>query len=132
MAKAKKANQLSFETPDKTGLLSVITGVIAGAKVDLSAICAYTMGEKAYIMLNADSVAKAKKALAGLGVSADESDVMVVEMHNKPGELHRVAKKIADAGVNIEYMYATAGTGRSSTCIFSTSDNKKAIKAINK
>ncbi len=132
MPKAKKATQLSFEIPDKAGLLSELTDVIAGAKVDLSAICAYTMGEKAYIMLNADSTAKTKKALAGLGISADESDVMVVDMHNKPGELHKVSKKIADAGVNIEYMYATAGAGRSSTCVFSTSDNKKAIKAINK
>jgi hypothetical protein len=132
MAKAKKVKQLSFEITDKAGLLSEITGVITGGKINLTAACAYAMGEKAYFMLNADSAAKAKKALSKLGITAQEDDVVEVEMPNKPGELDKVAKKIAGAGINIEYMYATAGTGKSSTCIFSTSDNKKTIQAINK
>jgi hypothetical protein len=132
MAKAKKAKQLSFEITDKAGLLSEITGAITDGKINLTAVCAYAMGEKAYFMLNADSAAKAKKALSKMGITSQEDDVVEVEMPNKPGELNKVANKIADAGINIEYMYATAGTGKSSTCIFSTSDNKKVIQVINK
>ena len=53
-------------------------------------------------------------------------------MTNTPGELQKVAKKIGDAGIDIEYMYATAGAGKTATCIFRTADDKKAIRAINK
>jgi hypothetical protein len=132
MAKARKVKQISFEMPDRPGLLSDITSAIAGGKVNITAICAYAMENKAYFMLNIDSTAKAKKALAGLGLTLKEEDVVGVEMLNRPGELYKVAKRIADAGINIVYMYGTAGPGRSSTCIFKTSDDKKVINLINK
>ncbi|GAB4389817.1 MAG: hypothetical protein Kow0025_17600 [Thermodesulfovibrionales bacterium] len=131
MAKATKAKQLSFSLDSRTGLLSEVTAAIAAAKVDITAVCAYEMDGRAYFMLSADSTAKAKRALSGLGISADEEDVVSVEMANKPGELHKAAKRIADAGINISYMYATAGAGRASTGVFSTADDARAIKAIN-
>ncbi len=132
MAKATKAKQLSFSLPNKPGLLSEVTSAIAGAKVNITAICAYEMGETAYFVMNVDSNAKAKKALSAIGADAKEEDVVIVEMPNRVGELEKVAKRIAEAGINIEYVYGTASTGRTSTCIFKTADNRKALKVINK
>lgn len=132
MAKAKKVKQLSFMMADRAGLLSEVTTALADAKVNISNICAYNMQGEANFMLTADSNAKAKKALAPLGVEIKEYDVFVVEMPNKPGELQKVAKKIADAGINIIYLYGTTGSGRSVTGVFTTSDDAKAVKLINK
>ncbi len=131
MAKAKKVKEIRFTMANQVGLLSKVTTAIAGAKVNLTAICAYALENTAYFMLTADSHAKAKKALAPLGVMIEERDVVAVEMPNRSGELQKVAKRIADAGIDIEYMYATAGAGKA-TCVFKTADNNKAIKAINK
>lgn len=132
MAKSKKLKQLSFGMPDRAGLLSEITSVIARAKVNITALCAYGMEGKAYCMMTTESNAKAKKALSPLGVEIEEEEVVAVDMPNRVGELQKVAKRIADAGININYMYGTTAAGKSSTCIFSTADDKKAIKAINK
>jgi hypothetical protein len=132
MAKARKVKEISFTMANKVGLLSEVTTAVAGAKVNIIGICAYAMENTAYFMLTVDSNAKAKKALASLGVGIEEKDVVEVEMANKPGELQKVAKKIADAGINIEYMYGTAGKGKTPTCIFKTSDDQKAIKIINR
>src|SRR4030042_4395984 len=132
MAKARKVKEIGFTMPNKVGLLSEVTTAIAGAKVNITAICAYGLEDSAYFMLATNSNAKAKKALAPLGVAIEEKDVVEVEALDKPGELQKVAKKIADAGIDIEYMYATASSGKKETCIFMTSDNKKAIKVINK
>lgn len=132
MAKAKKVKEISFEIPNKVGLLSEVTSAIARAKVNITAICAYGMEGTAYFMLTTDSNPKAKKALAPLGVAIEERDVVEVEVLDKPGELKKVAQRIADAGIDIEYMYATASSGKKETCIFLTSDNAKAIKVINK
>jgi hypothetical protein len=90
------------------------------------------MEGKAYFMLVTDNNAKAKKALGALGADVTEDDVISVELFNKVGELQKVAKKIGDAGVDINYMYGTAGSGKSSICVFSTADDKKAVKVINK
>ncbi|MEW6215176.1 MAG: ACT domain-containing protein [Nitrospirota bacterium] len=132
MAKAKKSKQLSFAMPNRVGLLSEVSTAIAGAKVNINAVHAYEIEDKAYFMLITDSNAKAKKALSPLGVEIKEEDVVTVEMPNKVGELQKVAKKIADAGIDINYMYGTTGAGKSSTCVFKTADDKKAIKVINK
>ena len=132
MAKAKKVKQLSLMMSDRAGLLSEASTALAGAKVNITNICAYGMQGEANFMLTVDSNAKAKKALAGLGVEIKEEDVFVVEMPNKPGELQKVAKRLADAGINILYMYGTTVAGRSATCIFATSDDARAIKLINK
>ena len=132
MAKARKAKEISFTMPNKAGLLSEVSRAISGASVNITAICAYAMGDTAYFMLTTASNVKAKKALEPLGVVIEESDVVEVELLNRPGELQKVAKRIADADIDIEYMYATAGAGKSTSCIFKTADNQKAIKAINK
>ncbi len=132
MAKARKTKEISFTMPDKVGLLSEVTTAVAKAKVNISAICAYAMENSAYFMLTADSTAKAKKALVPLGVAIEEKDVVEVEMPNKPGELQKVAKRMADDGIDIEYMYATAGKGKTATCVFKTADDSKTIKVINK
>ncbi len=132
MGKAKKVRQLQFMMPDKAGLLSEITAALSSAKVNITNICAYGMQGEATFMLTADSLAKAKKALKPLGVEVKEFEVVAVEMQNKTGELQKVAKRISDGGVNILYMYASAASSRSATCIFATSDDALAIKLINK
>jgi hypothetical protein len=132
MAKARKVKEISFTTPNKVGLLSEVTTAITKAKVNINAICAYGMGNTAYFMLTTNSHAKTKKVLAPLGVTIEEKDIIEVEVPDKPGELQKIAKKIANAGIDIEYMYATASSGKKETCIFMTADNSKAIKVINK
>ena len=132
MAKAKKAKEISFTMSNRVGLLSEVTTAIAGAKVNITAICAYAMENSAYFMLTTDGNAKAKKALAPLGVLLEEGDVVEIEVPNKAGELQKVAKKLADAGIDIEYMYATAATGKTATCVFKTADDKKTINVVNK
>ncbi len=131
MARAKKVKQLSFTLPTRAGLLSDVTSAVADAKVNITAICAYEMAKNAYFMLATDSAAKARKSLAFLRIGIEIEDV-VVKMPNKAGELRKVAKRIADAGLNIDYMYGTAAAGKSSMCVFKTSDDKKMVKVINK
>ena len=132
MAKAKKLKQLSFTMPNRAGLLSEVTAAVLGAKVNINTLCAYELENNAYFMLTVDSNARARKALAKLGIESKEEDVVAVEMPNRVGELEKVAKKIADAGININYIYGTTGTGKSSICVFKTSDNTKTIILINK
>jgi hypothetical protein len=132
MAKAKKVKQLSLFLPDRVGLLAEVSALIAKAKVNISAICAYQSEDKAQFLIVAESNAKAKKALAALGVEVKEEDVVCVEMPNNAGELARVAGKLADAGVNINFSWATAFVGKTSAWVIKTSNNAKAITAINR
>ena len=39
-----------------------------------------------------------------------QREVLVVQAEDRPGELGRLARRIADAGVNIELQYIATGT----------------------
>jgi hypothetical protein len=132
MAKAVKTRLISFDMKDRPGLLSEVTAALARAKVNITAICAYAWDDTAYFDMTTDSNPKAKKALAALKLKPEEEDVIVIEMPNKVGELQKVAKVIAEGGIDIYYMYATSSAGRTSTAVFGTSDNRKALRLINR
>jgi len=131
MAKVRKVKEIRLSMPNRVGLLLEITTAVANAKVNINAICAYALENNAFFNLITGSNAKAKKALAPLGFGVEEKDVIQVELPNKPGEMQKVAKKIADAGIDIDFMYATT-IGSKATCILKTADDQKAIMVVRK
>src|SRR4030042_5231743 len=131
MAKARKVKEIRLSMPNKVGLLSEVTTAVANAKVNINAICAYVLENNAFFNLITSSNTKAKKALALLGFGIEEKDVIQVELPNKPGELQKVAKRIADAGIDIDFMYATTAGGKAAG-VLKTADDQKAMKEIRK
>jgi hypothetical protein len=43
---------------------------------------------------------------------SDERDVLVVDVEDRPGTMGEVARRIGEAGVNVELVYLTFGTVR--------------------
>jgi hypothetical protein len=132
MAKISAVKLLSFTIPNKVGQLAAVTVLLGDAGVNINAIRAVEAGSNAEVVVAVKNPAKAKKALAPLGVELKESDALCVEMPNKAGRLQKVAKKLADAGVNIQSSWGTAFTGKSASCVIVASDNAKAIAALKK
>ena len=132
MAKAKIVKLISFSLPNKVGQLAAVSELIAGAKASIQAFSASDSGANAGFTIAVKNAAKARKALATLSVEIKEQAALCVEMPNKPGRLQKVAKKLAEAGINIHSSWATAFTGKTASCILMTSDDKKALAALTK
>ncbi|MGA2642901.1 MAG: hypothetical protein ABSG21_18575 [Spirochaetia bacterium] len=132
MAKVKTLKLLSFTLPNKVGQLAAVTELLGGAGVSITGLRAADAGSNAEFLLAVKNPAKARKVLAPLSVDIKEADALCVEMPNKPGRLQKVAKKLAEAGVNIQSSWATAFTGKTASCVLMTSDDKKAIAALEK
>jgi hypothetical protein len=130
MVKAMKAKQLSFSLPSKIGLLSEVSALITAAKINIEAICAYEMNEEGFFMLMTDNAAKAKKIVSHMGAEVSVDDMIAVEIPNKIGALQSVAKKISDAGIDINYIYGSPVKGKM-TLVLKTANDKKALKVLN-
>ena len=66
------------------------------------------------------------------GTLVVEDDVLLVEGANKLGELARIARRLAEAKVNIEYCYsATPAEAKNGLMIMRVSNPTKALKALN-
>ena len=133
MAKANLAKQLSIETGDKVGVLAEITGVIAEAGVNITAICAYAMENKAFFMLVSSDSDKAKGVLTQKGYKVVEDEVVTVMLEDKVGQGKVIADKIKAAGINLEYLYGTT-SGRADTpalMVIGSKENAKVVSTIN-
>jgi hypothetical protein len=132
MAKVTTVKLLSFTLPNKVGQFAAVTTLLGDADVNITAIRAAETGSNAEVVIAIKNPAKAKKALAPLGVELKESDALCVQMPNKAGRLQKVANKLADAGVNVQSSWGTAFTGKTASCVITTSDHAKAIAALKK
>lgn len=132
MVKAVRTKQLNFVLPAKVGLLNKVSSTIAKAGVNITALCAYEESSNGHFLVVTSNNEKAKKALTKLASEVKEENVVAVEMPNKVGELEKVTKKIAKAGVNIHYVYGSVPSVKNCFCVFDTSNNEKTIKVVNK
>ncbi|MFB3924766.1 MAG: ACT domain-containing protein [Syntrophales bacterium] len=130
MAKAVKAKQLTFSMPNKVGLLLDITCALTDAEINIEAICAYEWDETGYFMLITNNNPKAKRIISKMGAEVEMEDVITVEMPNRVGQLMKAAQKIAEAGIDIQYLYGSPCAGKTVTIVFKTANDRKALRVL--
>jgi hypothetical protein len=80
------------------------------ARVNIEGLCG-PCKEEGIARILVDDVTSARGALEKAKIEfIEESDVLVLDVEDKPGELGRVCRRIADAGVNIDFFYAATKT----------------------
>ncbi len=109
------ARNLTMILHDKPGELARLGEVLGEAGVDLRGLAAFT-GEGngiIHLLVEDDAAARATEALhrAKIGL-ADDREVLVVDIHDRPGTLGELARELAEVNVNIELAYSTFGGAR--------------------
>ncbi len=124
-----RAKELKIRVPDRPGLLGEIGLALGAKKINLRAVNAWVEGTEGVIRIVVDKVPVAKKALAASGWQVEETEVLELELPDKPGALGEVATKLGKAGVNITHVIVGTGSARKATVFFGVSDLATALKA---
>ena len=121
------ATDLTVILEDRPGTLAELGETLGKAGININGGCGVHSEGKGEIHILVDDAAAAKGALEGAGIAvANEQEVLVVKVEDHPGELGEIARKIADAGVNINLFYLAAGT----QLVLSVDDLDKAQAAL--
>ena len=131
MAKARKVKQLSFSLHNKIGLLAEVTGAIAAANVNIEAICAYERGYGFFMMVT-DNHTKAKNVITKMEGVVHLEEVLAVEVPNKVGQLEKITKKIAKAGIDTLFVYGSPGDGKAGILVLKTANDRKVMRLLNR
>jgi hypothetical protein len=119
---------LTITLEDRPGRLADLGEATGGAGINIEGLCATTGGGRSEVHVLVDDSAAARDALAGAGIDVErESDVLVVDVENRPGTMGQVARRIAEAGVNITLVYSAFGGVR---LVFGVDDIDKARAAV--
>lgn len=97
--------QLTVVTRDRIGILAEITELFGKEGINIESISEEDFKGDAVIQLLTNNVAQAKKLLISRGFNVTESDVLIVTLTDKPGELAKLLKRLAEKDVDIESMY---------------------------
>lgn len=99
--------QISIFMENATGRLADVTALLAGAGINLRAISIADTTDFGILRMVADQPDAAVQLLKDAGFTARETDVIGVEIPDRPGELARIMALFRAAGVSIEYLYAS-------------------------
>ena len=98
--------QISVFVENKPGSLARVSGALADERINIRALSVGEIGEYGIIRLIVDDPEKANKILKEKGYSVGITEVLAVEMGDKPGSLAKVAGILGKNKINIEYAYA--------------------------
>lgn len=117
---------------NKPGTLSKVCRSLAEAKVNILALTMMDAMEHGVLRVVCANVVKARAALKEMNASFAETEVLAVDMPNRPGAAADVCERLAAAKVSITYMYCSAGgsVGGKAVGILKVANVNKAKKAL--
>jgi hypothetical protein len=130
MAKVQLRNEILFKAPTRVGLLADVSEALDAAGVNILAIGAYDKAGAGEFLLLTSNNRLAAEALAPLGGELDIVPVVAAEVENAPGELAKIARRIANAGLNIEQIHATTTDSPTAMIIMRTVDEVSVINLL--
>ena len=125
-----RATQFCVGLDNEPGILAKLCGVLKRARVNIEAISVADNSECCWVRFLASPAAKARAALVKGKYHFCTQRVLAVKAADKPGELERIAAKLARARVNINYVYASTGDGNKTTLVFGVDNLAKATKTV--
>jgi hypothetical protein len=119
-------NAFLVELQNKTGELARITEAIAAKGVNITGVTGSTCGTSGSVAILTADDASTRQALKDAKFAFREVEATETPIGNVPGALAKVARRLADGGVNIEALLPTGMQGNEVTVAFVTSDPAKA------
>jgi hypothetical protein len=97
--------EFSIIGQDRVGELARLIAPLAKANINIRGLEVVDRHDHSEFRFIVDDVARAKQAFTESEIAFATIEVIAVEIENTPGELHRMAKALADANISIMYTY---------------------------
>lgn len=102
---------LSVSLPNHPGSLADVLEHVAQAGINVHAVEAEALGDFGAVHLETSDSSRAAEALRAKGYNVIQAEALELRLPNEPGELAKVARRLADANVNIVSLYGTMPVG---------------------
>jgi len=94
-------------TADRPGELSRVAQTLSSSGVNIEGIA--EIGGVVHVLARDPSAARAALRAGGYTIE-NELEVLVLPMTDRPGELTMIMQRLADASVNLRFLYLATGT----------------------
>ena len=123
-------NAFIVDLKNRPGELARITEAIAPKGINITGFSGATCGDSGTVVLTTGDEAATRRTLTDAKFTFKETELVVTAIPDQPGSLAKIARKLADAGVNIEAAVPIGMAGTNVHVAFATSDPAKAKSAV--
>lgn len=126
-----KVEQISIFIENKSGRLAEITRILGEAGINIRALSLADTSDFGILRLIVNDGAKANRVLKDGGFTVSITEVVAVEVPDRPGGLSAILQTLDREAINVEYMYAfVERCGGNAVIIFRFDETDKAITAL--
>jgi hypothetical protein len=126
-----KVDQISIFLENKSGRLAEVTRVLGAAGINIRALSLADTSDFGILRLIVNDSAKATDVLKSNQFTVSMTQVVAVEVNDRPGGLAHILDLLQKEGINVEYMYAfVERSSDNAVIIFRFDEIDKAIKTL--
>lgn len=123
--------QISVFLENKPGRLAQATEVLRQNNIDISAISVADTSEFGIVRMIVDKPKEAVSALKAAKFPVSTTEVLAVEVSDKPGGLNFALQVLNEANISIEYLYSfIKRNGDKALILFRIEDSAKAVEVL--
>jgi hypothetical protein len=123
-------NAFIVQLTHRPGELARLTEAIAQKGIDITSLGGATCGDSGAVALITNDESTTRKVLESSGFDVREIELVSASLDNRPGTLADAARKLADAGINIEAVIPTGMSGNKVTVAFATDQPARARSIV--
>ena len=128
-----KIRQISVFLENRPGRLSALCRTLAEAGINLSTLTLAETGEFGLLRLITAEPDKARDVIDKAGYAATVTEVVALQVPDRPGGLASVLQVLEAQNISVEYMYAFAmRAGGDAVMVFRFDDMDRALGALQK
>ena len=121
------SKDLTLILEDRPGSLAKVSETLNKTGMNIEGICGMTIGQEGVVHVLVQDAVKARRALEANQIQVSgELEVLVMEVEDRPAVLGNIARRLANAGVNVQLAYLATST----RLVIGVDDLEKARAAI--
>ena len=126
-----RVKQLSIFLENRSGRLREVTDILGNTGINIRALSLADTSDFGILRLIVNKPDAAYDVLKKANFTIRETDVLAVEVEDKPGGLARILDRFASSGINVEYMYAfVSQSGSNAIMIFRFDSIDEAVNVL--
>jgi hypothetical protein len=123
--------QISIFIENKSGRLAEVARLLGEAGVNIRALSLADTSDFGILRLIVNDREKAKQVLKENGFTVSKTEVVAIEVPDRPGGLSEILQTLDRESLNVEYMYAfVERCGENAVIIFRFDETEKAIEVL--
>ncbi len=126
--------QIAVFLENRQGRLNDLLLALSEKNINIQSLNIADTSDFGIVRMITSNNAAAKEVLKDAGFTSTETELVAVEVSDKPGSLSKTVDTVTKSGLNIEYIYSFTISEGKTLILFKTDDNGKAqeVLSVNK